>query len=55
MDSTSTLATLGTVGEFILEQFGGMAETLLSTPLALIGVGFFVIGGSIGLVKRIIR
>lgn len=55
MDSTNTLATLGTVGEFILEHFGDMADTLLSTPLALIGVGFFVIGGTIGLVKRIIR
>ena len=39
---------------YILEQFGNMASTLLTTPLFLIGVGFFVVGGSIGLVKRII-
>jgi hypothetical protein len=39
---------------FILGQFTGMASTLLSTPLFLLGVGFFVVGGSIGLVKRII-
>lgn len=39
---------------YILGQFTDMASTLLSTPLFLIGVGFFVVGGSIGLVKRII-
>ena len=39
---------------YILTQFTSMSTTLLSTPLFLIGVGFFVVGGSIGLVKRII-
>ena len=39
---------------YILGQFGDMSATLLSTPLFLIGVGFFVVGGCIGLVKRII-
>lgn len=48
------LETLGTAITFLLSQFTGMASTLLSTPLFLIGVGFFVIGGSIGLVKRIV-
>ena len=42
------------VVSYILEQFTSMSATLLSTPLFLIGVGFFVVGGSIGLVKRII-
>ena len=42
------------VVSYLLTQFGDMASTLLSTPLFLIGVGFFVVGGSIGLVKRII-
>lgn len=50
----SVLATLGTAVEFILEQFTAMGTQLLTTPLFLIGVGFFVIGGSIGLVKRIL-
>lgn len=50
----SALSTLGTAVEFILEQFGDMAGQLLTTPLFLIGLGFFVIGGSIGLVKRIL-
>lgn len=40
---------------YVVGQFSAMATTLLSTPLFLIGVGFFVVGGSIGLVKRIIN
>lgn len=40
---------------YIIGQFTSMASTLLSTPLFLIGVGFFVVGGTIGLVKRIIN
>ena len=55
IETTSTLDTLGTVSEFILSGFTGMAETLLSTPLFLIGIGFFCIGGFIGLVHRIIH
>ena len=54
IDGTSVLSTLGTVAEFILDAFSGMADTLLQTPLFLIGIGFFVVGGTIGLVKRII-
>lgn len=48
------LDTLGTAVTFLLTQFTNMASTLLSTPLFLIGVGVFVIGASIGLVKRIV-
>ena len=48
------LDTLKTAVEFLLTQFTSMASTLLSTPLFLIGVGVFVIGASIGLVKRIV-
>lgn len=54
MDGTSVLDNLMVVAEFITDGFTGMAQTLLSTPLFLIGIGFFVVGGSIGLVKRII-
>ncbi len=51
----TALATLGTVVTYIIGEFTDMASTLLETPLALIGLGFFVIGGTIGLVHRIIR
>ena len=47
-------SVLPEVVTYILGQFGDMASTLLSTPLFLIGVGFFVVGGCIGLVKLII-
>lgn len=53
--ATTALDTLGTVVTYLLGQFTDMAGELLNTPLALIGIGFFVIGGSIGLVHRIIR
>lgn len=51
----TALDTLGTSVTFLLGHFTDMAETLLSTPLFLIGIGFFVIGGSIGLVRRILH
>lgn len=51
----TALATLGTVVTYLLGQFTSMADTLLKTPLALVGLGFFVVGGCIGLVHRIIR
>lgn len=54
IDGTSVFDTLMTVADFILSGFEGMADTLLSAPLFLIGVGFFFVGGCIGLVKRII-
>ncbi len=55
IEGTSTLGTLSTVAQFILDGFGGMAETLLDTPLFLIGIGFFCVGGFIGLVHRILH
>ena len=51
----SALETLGTSVTFLLENFTNMAGELLTTPLFLIGIGFFVIGGSIGLVHRILH
>ena len=51
----NALATLQTVLDFILTEFGDMANTLLSMPLFLVGVGFFVAGGLIGLVRRVTR
>ncbi len=54
MEGTA-LATLGTSVTFILEGFTNMAGTLLDTPLFLIGIAFFCVGGFIGLVHRIIH
>lgn len=54
MADGSVLTTLGTVVTYLLDQFGDMAQTLLSEPLFLISIGFFVVGGVIALVKRIL-
>lgn len=54
MDATTAFQTLGTAVEFMWEQFTEMAETFLETPILLIPLGIFVIGGAIGLVKRVI-
>lgn len=50
----STLSTLSEVVGFIWEQFTQMAADLLTKPIFLIGVGIFVVGAAIGLVKRIL-
>lgn len=46
--------TLITVVTQLWTWFTTMASELLTTPLFLVGVGFFVIGGCICLVKRIL-
>ena len=48
------LDTLVSVVTQLWTWFTEMAGDLLSTPIFLISVGFFVIGGAIGLVKRIL-
>ena len=48
------LDTLVSVVTQLWSWFTEMAGDLLSTPIFLISVGFFVIGGAIGLVKRIL-
>lgn len=50
-----SLAALQSVLDFLLTEFSDMATTLLEMPLFLVGVGFFVAGGLIGLVKRVTR
>lgn len=51
---TTGLETLVDVVTQLWTWFTKMAGELLATPIFLISVGFFVIGGSIGLVKRIL-
>ena len=45
---------LPSVVTYLLGQFTSMADTLLSEPLFLVSIGFFVVGGVIGLVKRVL-
>lgn len=50
----SPVGSLGTVITFITDLFGDMAGKLLKTPLFLIGIAVFVIGGLIVIIKRIL-
>lgn len=54
MDGATSLSTLVEVVTQLWTWFTDMAGDLLSTPLFLVGVGIFVIGACIGLVKRIL-
>lgn len=49
------LTTLGTVVTQVLTWVGNVATTIVSTPLLLLGVGFFVLGGAIGIFGRMLR
>lgn len=53
LDVTS-FDTLGTAVTFMWDKFTEMATTMLSTPIFLIPLAIFVIGATIGLVKRIL-
>ena len=48
------MEALGTAVTFMTGQFSSMVSTISGEPLMLIPVGVFVIGASIGLVKRVI-
>ena len=48
------MEVLGTVMTFVTGQFSSMVTTISSQPLMLIPVGVFVVGASIGLVKRVL-
>lgn len=54
MEGATGLDTLITVVTQLWTWFTDMAGDLLTTPLFLVSVGLFVIGGCIGLVKRIL-
>lgn len=54
MEGSTSLTTLVSVVTQLWTWFTDMAGDLLTTPLFLIGVGIFVIGACIGLVKRIL-
>lgn len=45
---------LGTVFTQVTTWMGTMADTITGEPVYLIGVGIFVVGSAIGLVRRLI-
>ena len=48
------MESLATVMTFVTTQFSSMVTTISGQPLMLIPVGIFVVGASIGLVKRVL-
>ena len=48
------MESLTTVMTFVTGQFSSMVTTISGQPLMLIPVGIFVVGASIGLVKRVL-
>lgn len=51
----STLLTnIGSIVTQILSWVGNVCETIVSTPLLYLSLGFFVIGGVCGLIGRML-
>lgn len=48
------METLGTVATFMWTQVTSVVTNVAAQPLLLIPVGIFVVGGGIGLAKRLI-
>lgn len=49
------LASLATIVTKVLGWVSSVASTIVSTPILLLGVGFFVLGGAIGIFGRLLR
>lgn len=57
MEATTMTAFLGSVGEVVtkvLTWVGNSAETIMSTPILLFTTGFLAIGGSVGILGRLL-
>lgn len=54
MEVSGFLTSLGGLFTQITTWMGNIATTITSNELYLLGIGMFVVGGAIGLVKRII-
>ena len=51
--ATTGMEALGTLFTTITGWMGSMADTILAEPLFLLPLGFFIVGGAIGLVGRL--
>lgn len=48
------LADLASIGTSIFTQIGTVAETITSTPILLLTVGFLFVGGAVGIFGRLL-
>lgn len=57
MDPTpmeSLLSSLASIVTQVVSWVSSVASTIVSTPILLLGVGFFVLGGAIGIFGRML-
>lgn len=54
INMSTMLTDLGSVATAIWTQVGEVAETITDTPLLLFTVGFLFVGGSVGIVGRLL-
>lgn len=52
---TTSLESLKTVVSYFTTEFSTIVTTIASNPILLLPTGFFVLGGSIGIAKRLMR
>lgn len=55
MESGGSLTTLGTVVTQVISWFTSTLDTISTTPILLVGMGFYVVGGGIGLARRALK
>lgn len=53
--ASTDLTTVGTVVTQIITWMTTMLTTIASEPLLLLGIAMFIVGGVIGLARRLIR
>lgn len=54
METTTAMATLGTLFTEFLGWMGEIVTTIASNEILMLGLGIWVVGAAIGLAKRII-
>lgn len=52
---TELLTSLKEIGAYALEQVPDIGTAITSTPVLLLGLGFFLVGGAIGIFGRLIH
>lgn len=54
-EGEGSLTTLGTVVTQVLTWFTNTLNMISTTPILLVGMGMYVVGGGIGLARRALR
>lgn len=52
---SSLISDLGAIGTYAMEQIPNIGNAIATTPVLALGLGFFLIGGAIGLFGRLLH